>query len=50
MEDDRIILEPGELTVPFQVSVKTLYMMDEAVRDLREGKRSDTLDLSEFEE
>ena len=28
MEDGTIILEPRELTAPFQISVKTLAMMD----------------------
>ena len=48
LEDGRVILEPRELAVPFQVSVKTLAMMDEAVRSLRSGEASEPLDLSEF--
>lgn len=50
LEDGRIILEPRELTAPFQVSANTLNMMDEAVRNMRAGKVSDAVDLSEFEE
>lgn len=48
MEDGKIILEPRVLTAPFQVSAKTLNMMDESVRSLKAGKVSDAIDLSEF--
>lgn len=47
-EDGRIVLEPRELTVPFQVSANTLAMMDEAVLNIKARKVSDTVDLSEF--
>ncbi len=47
-EDGRIMLEPRELTVPFQVSANTLEMMDEAVLNMKAGKVSDAVDLSEF--
>jgi hypothetical protein len=50
MEDGRIILEPRELTAPFQVSAKTLSMMDESIRNMRAGKVSEAIDLSEFED
>ena len=50
MEDGRIILEPRELTAPFQVSTNTLNMMDDAILNMRAGKVSDAIDLSEFEE
>ena len=50
MEDGRIILEPRELTAPFQVSANTLNMMDDAIRNMRAGKVSEATDLSEFEE
>ncbi|MBQ8087794.1 MAG: hypothetical protein IJ234_05145 [Clostridia bacterium] len=50
MEDGKIILEPRELTAPFQVSEKTLNMMDESVRNMRAGKVSDAVDLSEFDD
>lgn len=47
-EDGRIVLEPRELTVPFQVSANTLAMMDKAVLNMKAGKVSDAVDLSEF--
>ncbi len=50
MEDGRIILEPRELTVPFEVSANTLRMMDESIRNMRSGKVSEAMDLSEFED
>ena len=46
--DGKIVLEPRELTAPFQVSENTLGMMDGAVQNLKEGKVSPALDLSEF--
>ncbi|MDO4207689.1 MAG: hypothetical protein Q4D15_08890 [Lachnospiraceae bacterium] len=49
MKDGRIILEPRELKAPFSVSENTLSMMDSAIENLRAGKVSDTIDLSEFE-
>ena len=50
MADGVIILEPRELTAPFQVSANTLSMMDESVNNLKKGKISAPLDLSAFEE
>ena len=50
MLDGVIILEPRELTVPFQVSSNTLSMMDESIENLKKGKVSAPIDLSEFEE
>ena len=50
MSDGTIILEPRELTVPFQVSEKTLSMMDKAVENMKSGRVSDPIDLSMFEE
>lgn len=50
MEDGRIILDPRELTAPFQVSAKTLNMMDASIRNMRAGKVSEAIDLSEFED
>ena len=47
--DGRIILEPRVLTEPFQVSENTLAMMDEAVKNMKAGKTSQPLDLSEFD-
>ena len=49
-DDGRILLEPRELTAPFQVSEQTLTMMDSAVANLKAGKVSNAVDLSEFED
>ena len=49
-DDGRIVLEPRELTAPFQVSANTLKMMDSAMENLKEGKVSEKIDLSEFDE
>ena len=46
--DGRIMLEPRELTAPFQISENTLAMMDTAVQNIKAGKGSDAVDLSEF--
>ena len=48
--DGKIILEPRELTAPFQVSANTLEMMDNAVQNVKDGIVSDEIDLSEFED
>ena len=49
--DDGIIrLEPRELTAPFQISKKTLDMMDSAMENLDKGFVSEEIDLSEFED
>lgn len=48
--DGKIVLEPRELTAPFQVSANTLDMMDSAVRNMKAGKVSDEIDLAEFEQ
>ena len=48
MDNGTIILEPRELTAPFEVSVNTLKMMDLAVENLKNGKASEPIDLSEF--
>lgn len=50
MDDGTIILEPRELTVPFQVSANTLAMMDASVQNMISGKISDAVDLSAFRE
>lgn len=49
-DDGRIVLEPRELTAPFQVSANTLKMMDSAMENLKEGKVSEKIDLSEFDD
>ena len=50
LPDQRIILEPRVLTTPFEVSENTLKMMDSSVENMKNGKVSPALDLSEFEE
>ena len=50
LPDQRILLEPRILTVPFEVSANTLKMMDKSVENMKNGKVSSALDLSEFEE
>ena len=50
MDNGVIVLEPRELTAPFQVSANTLSMMDESVKNMKNGVVSPALDLSEFEE
>ena len=46
--DGKIVLEPRVLTPPFQVSERTLSMMDSAVANYREGSVSTPVDLSAF--
>ena len=50
MDNGVIVLEPRELTAPFQVSANTLHMMDESVQNLKKGAVSEAIDLSAFEE
>ena len=50
MADGVIILEPRELTAPFQVSANSLSMMDEAVNNMKNGVVSEPVDLSAFKE
>jgi hypothetical protein len=50
LEDGRIVLEPRELVKPFSVSANTLDMMDTAVKNLKNKKVSEKLNLSEFED
>lgn len=50
MSDGRIVLEPRELVAPFEISQKTLNMMDEAVANIKKGKVSEAVDLSEFDD
>lgn len=47
-EDGRILLEPRVLASPFEISSKTLEMMDSSVRNLKQGNVSDPVDLSDF--
>jgi hypothetical protein len=46
----RIVLEPRELVAPYEVSRKTLSMMDSAIENLKEGKASKPIDLSAFQD
>ena len=45
-DDGRIVLEPRELTRPFQVSANSLSMMDASVDNVKKGKVSPAIDLS----
>ena len=49
-DDGRIVLEPRELVPPFQISQKSLSMMDEEMKNLKAGRASKAIDLSAFEE
>ena len=49
-DDGRIVLEPRELVSPFQISEKSLAMMDNSMENLKQGRVSKPIDLSEFEE
>ena len=49
-DDGRIILEPRELTKPFQVSANTLSMMDSSMENFKAGKVSEPIDLSIYED
>ena len=46
--DGRIVMEPRELTAPFQISSNSLSMMDSSVQNMKAGRVSDAIDLSEF--
>lgn len=50
LDNGTIVLEPRELTAPFQVSANTLSMMDAAVNNMKAGKVSAPIDLSGFED
>ncbi len=49
MSNGIIVLEPRVLTAPFEVSANTLKMMDQSVSNMKKGKTSGAVDLSEFE-
>ena len=49
-ENGCIILEPRELKRPDSISVATLRMMDESIKNVDAGKVSDPIDLSAFME
>jgi len=46
--DGRIVLEPRELAIPFEVSRRTLAMMDASMANYRDGTVSVPVDLSAF--
>lgn len=48
--DGRILLEPRELTKPFQVSENTLKMMDSSMENFNKGLVSEPIDLSAYED
>ena len=43
-----IILEPRELALPKDISTRTLSDMDQAVRNVKRGNVSPSIDLSDF--
>ena len=45
-DDGRIILEPRILVPPFEISEKTLNMMDSAIDNFKKERVSDPIDLS----
>ena len=49
-DDGRIVLKPRELVPPSQVSEKTLAMMDNSIENLKQGKVSEAVNLTEFED
>ena len=49
-DDGRILLDPRELTKPFQVSANTLSMMDSSMENFKAGKISEPIDLSIYED
>ena len=48
--DGRIMLEPRELTKPFEVSQNTLAMMDESMKNFKAGNVGEPIDFSAYEE
>jgi len=47
-DDGKIMLEPRVLVAPFELSTRSLAMMDESVDNLKSGKVSGPIDLSSF--
>ncbi len=41
-------MEPKELTTPFKISTSSLSMIDASIQNMKEGKVSEKIDLSEF--
>ena len=44
-----IELQPRELRAPFEISRRSLEMMDKSMDNLKKGKASKSIDLSRFE-
>ena len=49
-DDGRILLEPRELTKPFQVSVNTLKMMDTSMENFNKNLVSEPIDFSTYKD
>ncbi len=48
--DGTVILSPRVLIHPDEISKRSLEMMDEAIKNLKENKASEPVDLEELEE
>ena len=48
-ENGCIIMEPRILSVPEEISAKTLAEMDRAIENLKAGNVSEPIDLSDFD-
>jgi len=46
--DGRILLEPRELVAPFELSARTLAMIDTSMESFKNGRVSEPIDLSAF--
>lgn len=49
-DDGSIILKPRKLVSPSQISEKTRAMMDNSIENLKQGKVSEAVNLTEFED
>ena len=49
-DDGSIILKPRELVPPSQISEKSLALMDNSIENLKQGKVSEAVNLTEFED
>ena len=47
-KDGEIVMELKELTTPFKISTSSLSMIDNPIQNMKEGKVSEKVDLSEF--
>ena len=48
--DGSVILKPRELVPPSQISEKSFAMMDNSIENLKQGKVSEAVNLTEFED